>query len=363
VAADVTGPADLDAAKELVVGAAAAFDTLVTVADAPAPPAGPTLDLVAGRSGLLTKLDPEVTIPARVRFRLDDRVVIRGVPRRDDLDPVMGCPQFLDPMWEALRDLGRDWFLPGLELVPPDTATLVRTNPAFVASHLVGLNHEFMRELLWREYPTDQRGTAFKRFWGRTGQPPDDIGPIHLFAGDLIDTLLVGTDEAVLLLRSELLRRYPGSIVYLCRAKQVGDELVLDDDTIIVPTFRGDLPPDVSFVGFPVKPDDLRANGDPWWFVIAQPPSEPRFGLDDPSDEMPDVPTTSNDLAWPHMSPDPEHQAPAPFAIADPPKLRGVPIDGMTWGDSAAVQAHMTYQHPVRVAIRAADLMPPKETS
>src|SRR5581483_7748528 len=360
-AAHATGPADLAAAKELVAAVATALDTLVTVADAPAPPAGPTLDLDAGRTGLLTKLDPEVTIPARARFRLDIRT-IAGVPPRDDLDPVMGCPQFLDPMWQSLRDLGRDWFLPGLELVPPDTATLVRTNPAFVASHLVGLNHEFMRELLWREYPTDQRGTAFKRFWGRTGQQPDDIGPIHLFAGDPTDTLLVGgTDEAVLLLRSELLRRYPGSIVYLCRAKQAGDDLVLDDDTIILPTFRGDLPPDVSFVGFPVQPDDLRGNGDPWWFVIAQPPTAPRFGLDDASSEMPAVPATANDLAWPHMSPDPANNAPAPFAIADPPTLRGVSIDGMTWGASAAVQAHMTYQHPVRVAIRAADLMPPKE--
>ena len=361
VAANVTGPADLDGAKEFVAAAAVAFDSLVTVADDPALPAGPALDLAAARSGLLTKLDPEVTISARVKFRLDVRTN-SGVAPRDDLDPVMACPQFFDPMWEGLRELGRDWFLPGLELVPPDTATLVRTNPAFVASHLVGLNHEFMRELLWREYPTDQRGTAFKRFWGRTGAQPDDIGPIHLFGGHLADTLAVGgTDEAVLLLRSELLRRYPGSIVYLCRATQVGNDLALDDNTIIVPTFRGDLPPDVSFVGFPVKPDDLRGNGDPWWFVIAQPPSEPRFGLDDPSKDTPDVPTTADDLAWPHMSPDPAHQAPAPFAIADPPKLQGVKIDGLDWGASAAVQAHMTYQHPVRVAIRAADLMPPKE--
>lgn len=363
VAAEVTGPADLDGTKELVAAVAATFDRLVTIADAPASPAGPALDLAAARSGLLVKFDPEVTIAARVQFRLDVRT-IRAVAPRDDLDPVMGCPQFLDPMWEAVRDLGRGWFLPGLELVPPDTATLVRTNPSFVASHLVGLNHEFMRELLWREYPSDLRGTAFKRFWGRTGALPDDIGPVHLFGQrDLVDTLLVGGEgEAVLLLRSELLRRYPGSIVYLCRAKQVGEELMLDDETIIVPTFRGDLPPDVSFVGFPVKPDDLRANGDPWWFVIAQPPSEPRFGLDDPSDEMPELPTSSDELAWPHMSPDPANHASAPFAIADPPTLQGELVDGMTWGDSAAVQAHLTYQHPVRVAIRAADLMPPEAT-
>ena len=362
VAAAVTGPADLDGTKELISSVAATFDRMASLDDAPPPPAGPMLDLAATRSGLLTKTDPEVTIAARVHFRLDVRT-IRGVPPRDDLDPVMGCPQFLDPMWEGVRELGRGWLLPGLELVPPDTATLVRTNPAFVAAHLVGLNHEFMRELLWREYPSDLRGTAFKRFWGRAGAQPDDVGPVHLFGNRrLADTLVVGgKDEAVLLLRSELLRRYPGSIVYLCRAKQVGEDLMLADNTIVMPTFRGDLPPDVSFVGFPIEPDDLRGNDEPWWFVIAQPPSEPRFGLDDPSKETPAVPTSSNDLAWSHMSPDPQNKAPAPFAIADPPTLHGKLVDGMTWGDSAAVQAHLTYQHPVRVAIRAADLMPPKE--
>jgi hypothetical protein len=48
-----------------------------------------------------------------------------------------------------------------------------------------------------------------------------------------------------------------------------------------------------------------------------------------------------------------------PFAEADPPLLRGTLIDGLAWGASAAVQAHLTYQHPVRVAIRAGDLLPP----
>ncbi len=357
--AGAAGAADLDAARELVGAAAAAFDRLVTVGDAPAASAGPALDLGTVRTGLLAKLDPEVTIPARVRVRLEVKT-IRPVQPRDELDPVMGCPQFLDPMWEAVRDLGHGWMLPGLELVPPDTATLVRTNPTFVATHLVALNHELMRELLWREYPTDLRGTAFKRFWGRSGDQPDDIGPVHLFGGrHLVDTLLVGgSGEAVLLLRSELLRRYPGSIVYLCRATQVGGNLALDDGTIVLPAFRGDLPPDVSFVGFPIKPEALRANGDPWWFVIAQPPSEPRFGLDDPSAETPAVPASPDDLAWSHMSPDGNAQTAAPFAISDPPVLRGHKVDGVSWGESAAVQAHLTYQHPVRVAIRAADLLP-----
>ena len=354
-----TGADDRDAARDIVAGAAAAFDRITTVADAPPPPAGALLDLAAARASLLARIDPEVTVAARLHLRVV-RPAPTGPAPRDDLDPVMACPRFLDPMWQALRDLDSQWLLPGLELVPPDTAALVRTNPSFVVAHLVGLNHELMRELLWRGYPTDQRGTGFTRFWGRSGAVADDIGPVHQLSGSLADNLLAGQDgEAVLLLRSELLRRYPGSIVYLSRATQQGSQLALDDGTTVLPAFRGDLPPDITFVGFPITPDELRAPGDPWWFVIAQPPSEPRFGLDEPADDTPPLPATANELAWSHLSPDGQLETPAPFAIADPPRLRGHRIDGLTWGDSAAVQARLTYQRPVRVAIRAADLLPP----
>lgn len=360
----VTGPvasvADLAAGRGMVAASAGAFDRAVGLVDAPPPPPGPILDLTSTRQALLSRIDPQVTISARVHRRLQSNARMSVVPR-DDLDPVMACPIFLDPMWQGVHGLGKGWLLPGLELVPPDTATLVRTNPSFVAAHMVGLNHEFMRELLWREYPTDRRGTAFKRFWGRTGPQTDDIGPIHQFTGHLLDNLLAGAaGEVVLLLRTELLRRYPGSIVYVCRATQQGADLMLDDGTIVLPSFRGDLPPDVTFVGFPIAPDALRAAGDPYWFVIAQPPSEPRFGLHEPDPSIPAIPTVSTDLSWSHMAPDGNPATRAPFATGDPPILRGHRLDGsLVWGGNAAIQAHLTYQHPVRVAIRALDLLPP----
>jgi hypothetical protein len=356
----VGGAADLALGRSLVGAAAGALDRMVGVSDAPPRPAGPVIDLGAVRQTLVARVDPELTVAARVHERISSLAQL-GVLPRDDLDPVMACPVFLDSMWEGVHALGDEWLLPGLELVPPDTATLVRTNPSFVAAHMVGLNHEFMRELLWREYPTDQRGTSFKRFWGRTGPQPDDIGPVHQFGGDLTDNLVTrGASEAVLLLRSELLRRYPGSIVYVCRAVQQGANLVLDDSTIVLPVFRGDLRPDVTFIGFPLTPDELRSAGEPWWFVIAQPPAEPRFGLDDPTADTPGTPTSANDLAWSHMAPDGNPATLAPFAIGDPPALHGHSLDGgLVWGTNAAVQAHLTYQHPVRVAIRALDMLPP----
>ena len=42
-------------------------------------------------------------------------------------------------------------------------------NPKFIESYMVGLNHEMGRELLWREYPTDQRGSYLRQFWDVSG--------------------------------------------------------------------------------------------------------------------------------------------------------------------------------------------------
>ena len=44
------------------------------------------------------------------------------------------------------------------------------------------MNHELARELLWREYPTDQRGTYSRQFWAHrnTGNPTDQYDLKHL---------------------------------------------------------------------------------------------------------------------------------------------------------------------------------------
>ena len=83
-------------------------------------------------------------------------------------------------MYEAIRDLSQDFLFPGLEQVPANTVTLLETNPKFVESFLVGLNAEMSRELLWRNYPTDQRGTYFRQFWDTSaGSDQPDIDRIN----------------------------------------------------------------------------------------------------------------------------------------------------------------------------------------
>ena len=77
----------------------------------------------------------------------------------------MAAPAFPQPMYAPLVRIGREWLLPGLDQMDPDAIALFATNWGFVESFLVGLNHELARKLLWNGYPTDQRGTYFRRFW------------------------------------------------------------------------------------------------------------------------------------------------------------------------------------------------------
>ena len=46
--------------------------------------------------------------------------------------------------------------------MPPNSVTLVQPNSRFIEAFMIGLNHEMGRELLWREYPTDRRGSYFR---------------------------------------------------------------------------------------------------------------------------------------------------------------------------------------------------------
>ena len=113
---------------------------------------------------------------------------LNGTPEATpDTDMILAHPEFPQPMSEALRELAPEYLLPGLEHVPPNTATLMRTNQAFVEAFMAGLNTEMARELLWREYPTDQRGTCFHHFWDTRGAgAPEalarDINDMHRWA-------------------------------------------------------------------------------------------------------------------------------------------------------------------------------------
>ena len=103
----------------------------------------------------------------------------------------MNYPDIKDAMYVPLGGISSEYFVPNLKLVPNNTISLLQTNQPFIEAYLVGLNHEFARELLWREYPTDQRGSYFRQFWDvtnfvdrgpgpkRSREDLKDIPPLH----------------------------------------------------------------------------------------------------------------------------------------------------------------------------------------
>ena len=118
-------------------------------------------------------------------------------------------------MYEAVDAYNREWLVPGLGTIDkPDFVTLLVTNPVYTEALLVGLSDEMGRELLWRGYDTDQRGTYFFRFWDAFN---DELAaPIHAFGSTALGTHLGGASagsRVVLVIRGELLRRYPDAII------------------------------------------------------------------------------------------------------------------------------------------------------
>ena len=213
------------------------------------------MDLSDTADKLLPSINPEKTINARVQASL--RTANGAEPRGDLLEPILDAPDFPQPMYEAVRDLSQDFLFPGLEHVPPNTVTLLQTNPKFVESFLVGLNAEMSRELLWRNYPTDQRGTYFRQFWDTSvgnDRPDDqrDIDMINKWGDRQLGQNASAGEQLVLLLRGELLRRYPNSVIYAVEAVRINGQLELspkpEDERH--PLFRGTLKPDVTFLGF-----------------------------------------------------------------------------------------------------------------
>jgi hypothetical protein len=331
------------------------------VTDVAPEPTRPVLRLHETRAGMLARFDPSESIRARLDVRLGVPDDLRPAqPPRTPVEEILASPTFTQPAWELLSDRFPEHLLPGMEHVPANTVSLMQTNQMFVEAFLVGLNHEMGRELLWREYPTDQRGTSFRRFWAPAGR--DDIVPIHTWDGtaELGTTMLGGPDgHLVLLVRGDLLRRYPSTVIYA--APDANGRPHLDDAAVKTPLFRGRLDPDVTFVGFDLAAADAR---DRWWFVFEEQPTEPRFALDVPTGFGPDAPTLNqwNDLTWGHL-------ADGPATLADLPHIT---VKGFTapqpalpaprWGTTAAAMAAILAQQPVRVAMRGADLLPPAPT-
>ena len=172
------------------------FKLVQASTQAAAQPPRTTMDLGAVAGAAAVALDPARTIPRRVLAGIFVPPRIQEEMGDGFVEP-MAYPVIDIPMYEPLKNLSPELFLPNINLIEPNSVTLLETNQPFIESYMVGLNHEFARELLWREYPTDQRGSTFRQFWDvRSFYAPDanaealreklrDIRPLHRWARDI----------------------------------------------------------------------------------------------------------------------------------------------------------------------------------
>jgi hypothetical protein len=329
--------------------------------------------------------------------RLSKHVKIRDTHWADEnetITEVMAYPDFEEPMYKKLIEQSDELLLPNLKLIPPNTISLLETNQKVIESYMVGLNHEMGRELLWREYPTDQRGSYFRQFWDVTGVVrPDtgktaaelsdemkDIKPIHTWrSADLLgkhNNRDAQNDESqiVLVIRGDLLKRYPNSVIFAQKAERNAQgERVIDLDLttaefakeLMFPLYRAELLPDIKLFGFDLtarqakgvdpSPDFPDTDREGWFFVIQEVPGEPRFGMDIEFDPGSDG-VSWDDLSWRNFpTPDPEFVtiAPAPMGGAF------VPVDNSPnrWATTAANMAYVLFQKPSMIAVHASEML------
>lgn len=367
----------------------------------PANPKEP-LDLDVLAIKLSVALNPKRAIRERLGAIMNAGQVFAPLRPVETIAEIMVHPTFADPMYKPLRDLSSELLVPNLNLIPNNAISLMENNRRFIEAYMVGLNHEMSRELLWREYYTDQRGSYFRQFWdvGDTlPADPDadaatieeslrDITPLHTWRKSTKlgihqnRNIPTGAEEGetrlVLVVRGELLKKYPTTVIFAQRAKWgldpdsedgEGREVRLLDDsgadgTVLTPLFKAEIVPDIHFFGFDLTGSaakgskDREVNDPGWFFILQERPGEARFGLDvlDQDSPLPIV-TDWNELAWNHLGNiDDIHTIDLDFA---PPAAfpDSYPDHGIGWGANAADMAYILYQDPVMVAFHAADML------
>ncbi len=275
----------------------------------------------------------------------------------------------------------------------------MKTNQKFIESYMAGLNHEMACELLWHEYPTDQRGTCFRQFWDVSGymgpQPAGglkDIRPIHMWGkselgGNACQETTDG-EKIVLLIRGELLRHYPNTIIYVQKAMlkdengpSVAEGGIRDENPGAKnkksPLFFGRLAPDIFFAGFALSQQEARGDDEStdqeqqgWYFVLQEQPSEPRFGLDAAGEHFGtklEPPGNWCDLSWGHLADNAEALKGMSNIYLDQLDSSLLPNDGQgaEWhahnGSLGSDLAFITLQAPFRTLIHGSDMLPPEK--
>lgn len=308
----------------------------------------------------------------------------------------LAYPDFEDPMVEKLQEHSPEWIAPNLHLIPGNTVTLLQSNRKFIEAFMVGVNLAMNKEMRWREYPTDERGSCFRQFWDVKGikdfngggnaaavaEQFKDISPIDTwknwngdpanarldeFGEHNVRTQLPEDEQLVLAIKGDLLKCFPNTTIYAAEAlKETYVEdgesktrmIIKPNAAIKLPVFKASGGVDLKFVGFDLTVDV--AKGDAahagWFFIMQETPGEARFGLDIQTPQA-GVAYTWNDASWQLVQGQYISKNDDVTAITT-----GMPAtERNRWGRSAADMAYILYQKPVMIAIHANEMLTANE--
>lgn len=386
-----------------------------------APTATPAaeLDFNDTRAAIESAMDPTTVMIDRMDQFIDQDGVSTTIQA-----PILCEPTIPIALSGKLKEISNDFLVPNMGQFQDNTVSMLETNQEFIESLMVGANHEMARELLWREYPTDQRGTYFSQFW-RTlntsftnyGELADEFltqldikritdWPDASYLGDVSHRPDGSVDSnLVLIVRGELLRKFPNAMVYARPADvrrdteyefapgdfyenldtngnstKVRGFLDNDVEKFLYPTFRSQIDPDTLLLGFnltALEAFGALANGnypeqpDPqnpidhlggYYFVFQEREGDIRFGLDTGSASGIAL-TDWNNATWKdfNVDNDGEYLNPTSGPLAGTNFPATPPYDDthndVAWNQSSADAAYVLYQPPVYVAMHASRLL------
>jgi hypothetical protein len=235
-----------------------------------------------------------------------------------------------------------------------------------------------------------------------------DIPPLHKWsrASNLGDhdnrEQGASEEEVVLVIRGELLKKYPNAVIYAHKAEwqrkpdgsidltkerelaklTTAEEANPPRTKVKTPLYEAKVEPDIFFFGFDLtvtaakggtgqQPTDDAG----WFFVIKERPGEPRFGLDISRPASAKI-NVWNDLTWPDVLPGDTAGAfiPVGAGMPAPPLVKPTGTElqekvaqweedkELAWNANASSAdiAYILYQAPVLVAVHAAEMLTAK---
>ena len=354
------------------------------------------LDVTATKNTLSNALHPTNVLPKKVHHHIklnNSNGHELTIPASDTIAPILAAPKIELPIYQYLVDVSQDFIIPDIKDLGNNFVALFEVDQSFVEKVMVGANHEMGKELLWRGYPTDQKGTCFNYFWDtrdnpNNSTPLEDITDIHTWGTSTLGTHNPNNPNiTALVIKGDLLQAYPNTVIYAHKGiyapnvtaptntlsnapihsnlpslptpiTTTGSDRLLDsnisDQTLRYPIFQARLSPNVLVLGFDLGVDELLGRTAPnqnptlpgWFFMFKERPGEPRFGLDDAGS----TPTlnTWDDLAWQHLSTNYVDLS-APLIPTTLPRVN--------WNSDAASMAHILYQSPILMGLHASKVI------